>query len=113
MNDDRLLNEALQTIHELRVNNREVTALIGVASAQAELSAKVDSMGRLLTDIRNEQQEMRVEQKSYVKDMEMRVRALEDWRTEQKGIIKVVAAVASLVGALAAFLLQYFFGGKS
>jgi precorrin-3B methylase len=116
MTDDQLFTEARQTIHELRVNHREIQALIGIVGSQAESATKVSSMEGLLKDIRDEMREIRLEQKAYVKDTEIRVRSLEDWRTEQRGgmrvIVLVASVVASLVGAIAAWLVQHFSGGR-
>jgi len=103
----KLYQDANLKIRELRLDHAQVDALIGISKAQAEAGARLVAIELTLSNIREEQRLLRDEQRQASKDTETRIRALEDWRTEQRGAFRLMGVVASVIGAVVAALVNW------
>jgi ribosomal silencing factor RsfS len=92
--------EIYRLIEELRYQRAEHIPLIDLAAAQKVTANEVTHVSRK-TD------EIHASLKSYVDQMEKRVRDLENWRNEQKGIWRAVVLVATVIGAAMGALTEY------
>lgn len=87
-------------LQELRIDLTMNRALTQILEWQATFAQRFDNLERSIeTLIEQHQQNKEV--------MELRVRALEDWRTEFRGSWKVIVALSAFVGWLVSFVASH------